>query len=131
LKNKSPNIIGFVFGLVAGGCGGIDPFFKAIFTNDVLGAGGWVALMFSFVLSVMAFMTTQWGFARKARSNVLVPAYNSTYVVLPVVFQALLLPGFELYVTTYIALALVIAGIVLMKAFKPDTGHGGHEIKRE
>nr|MDO8115041.1 hypothetical protein [Candidatus Sigynarchaeota archaeon] len=122
------SIIGFAFGLVAGGCGGLDPFFKGLLSAE---AQGLVALAFSFVLGTIAFLITQWGFARKARANVLVPAYNSTYVVLPVIFQVLLLPGFELYPTTVAGLALVIAGIVLMKAFKPDTGHGAHEKKEE
>jgi hypothetical protein len=130
LKQKQPNLVGFVFGLVAGGCGALDPFFKAIFTGSGDTVIGWVAFAVSFGLGFAAFSITQWGFARKARANLLVPAYDSMYISLLVVMQAILLPGFALQATTLVGLATIIVGIVLMKAFKENAAGDPHLAAR-
>src|SRR5271157_658370 len=119
---RGTRFLGFAFGLAAGGVGAIDPFFKALYTANSLGLANFLALGLSFVFGFLAFAITQWGFARKAQANILVPAYNSTYILIPVIFQALLLPGFDIYISTIIGLALITLGIVLMRAFKPETG---------
>lgn len=119
--------VALIFGLFAGGCGGLDPVFKQIGgtygqeTTGFLPASliGWVIFLLSFGIASFAFLFTQWGFARKARASVLVPTYNSTYVGLPLVVYSLILPTFVLTGVTYAGLVLVIAGIVLMQAFKP------------
>jgi hypothetical protein len=138
LKTKKPLVIGIVFGLLAGGCGGLDPFLKNIGQNYG-GAGGipnswpgWIIFGLSFGVGTCAFLLTQWGFARKANASVLVPCYNSLYVVIPILVQAWAYPNFPIYPITWIGMAFVIVGIVLMRAFKKDTGHEhGHHNPTE
>lgn len=123
LKTRDPRRIGISFGMVAGGFGGMDIAFKLLGQVDGGGGGGsllpvtpvgWVVFMSSFAIAIAAFGFTQWGFARKAPANVLVPAYDSLYVVLPVVYQMLLLPGYEIWLSTVLGIAAVIAGIVMV-----------------
>ncbi len=115
---------GVFFGLFAGGCGGLDSFLKAI--GQQYGETGflpstpegWFAFLPSFIVAMVAFWVTQWGFTRKARASVLVPSYNSCYIVLPIIISLFAWPGFGLFWSTYVGLILVIVGIVLMQAFK-------------
>ncbi len=122
---KTHKGVGVLFGLFAGGCGGLDPILKGI--GQQLGGfsgflpstpEGWIAFLPSFVVSSLAFWVTQWGFARKAQASVLVPCYNSCYIVLPIILNVIAWPGFGLFWSTYAGLGLVIVGIVLMQAFK-------------
>jgi len=122
LKQNNLKVMGFVFGLAGGGIGVLDPMFKKLYTDNMLGLMNFVALALSFGFGFLAFAITQWGFARKARANILVPAYNSTYILLPIVVSMILISGYEIYITTVVGFALIIVGIVLMRAFKPETG---------
>lgn len=124
LKNGTANLIGLAFGLSAGVCGSLDPFLKAVgqtaggggpFTPGSL--GGWVVLGSSFLVGEAAVLITQWGFYRRARANLLVPALNCTYVTVPVALQVLLLPSYQLYWSTTLGLILIMAGFVCMRGF--------------
>lgn len=124
LRNGLPDVIGLAFGLSAGMCGSLDPFLKGlgqtaggggVFTPG--STGGWVVLVSSFVIGWGAFLITQWGFYRRARANILVPAYNCSYIGIPVLLQVLLLPGYVLYGTTILGLALIMAGFLLIRGF--------------
>jgi uncharacterized membrane protein len=124
LKNGFPDTIGLAFGLSAGACGALDPFLKAV--GQTTGGGGhflpqnvpgWLVLAASFVLGEVAVLVTQWAFYRRARANILVPAYNCSYVAVPVVLQALLLPGYDLYWTTGLGLGLIMFGFVRVRGF--------------
>ena len=124
LKNGTPNLIGLVFGLSAGACGSLDPFLKGVgqtaggggpFTPGSI--GGWVVLGSSFLAGEAAFLITQWGFYRRARANLLVPALNCTYIAVPVALQVLLLPGYQFYWSTGLGLAQIMAGFVCMRGF--------------
>lgn len=124
LKDGTPNLIGLAFGLGAGTCGSLDPFLKGVGQTAGGGgpftpgsAGGWVVLGSSFLVGMMAFLITQWGFYRRARANVLVPAYNCTYIAVPVLLQLLLLPGYGLSWATALGLGLIMTGFVCMRAF--------------
>lgn len=124
LRNGSPNIIGLIFGLLAGCLGSMDPVLKGV-GQSVGGvralpvtAAGWVVFLASFLVGEMAVLTTQWAYIKRARANVLVPALNCSYIILPVVLQANLMPGYVLYLTTFLGLGLIITGIVLMRFFK-------------
>ena len=126
LKKNSTTVIGIIFGLFAGGCGGLDPVFKGIGQKGGLPANflGWFIFLLSFGIGTIAFMVTQWGFARKANASTLVPSYNSLYVVVPILIQAWALPGFGLTWLTWVGMVITIIGIVLMQAFKqPKAGH--------
>nr|MDO8115331.1 hypothetical protein [Candidatus Sigynarchaeota archaeon] len=115
LKTRSARTIGIIFGLVAGGYGGQDILFKMLGQLHIGDMLGWLVFGSSFVVAFLAFFFTQWGFARKAQASTLVPAYDSLYVVIPVVYQALLLPGYEIWLSTIAGIVLVIIGVVLMK----------------
>lgn len=140
LKKGKTSIIGLIFGLVGGGCGGMDIAFKmlgqstsgeaSLLPTDLL---GWLVFLSSFAIGISAFGLTQWGFARNARASTLVTAYDSMYVLLPILFQTLLLPGFHMQVSTVIGLGLTIAGMILMRSkFAALAGtHGDRVITNE
>ena len=122
---KTQKGVGVFFGLFAGGCGALDPILKGV--GQQLGGfssffpsttEGWIAFLPSFIMSSLAFWITQWGFARKARASILVPSYNSCYIILPILLNLIAWPGFEMFWSTYLGLCLEIMGIVLMQAFK-------------
>ncbi|MHA1732463.1 MAG: hypothetical protein ACTSU5_11000 [Promethearchaeota archaeon] len=123
---KTGKMTGLTFGLLAGGCGGLDPVIKSV--GQSIGAeqtgflpssvAGWLVFLVSFAVSTVAFLVTQWGFAKKARASVLVPAYNTSYIVLPIVVQSMILSAYVPGVVTWVGVALTIGGIVLMQAFK-------------
>jgi hypothetical protein len=124
LRNGTPNLIGLSFGLGAGACGSLDPFLKGVGQSAGGGGlftpgsvGGWVVLASSFLVGELAVLITQWGFYRRARANVLVPALNCTYIAVPVVLQALLLPGYEIYWTTSLGLGLIMVGFACLRGF--------------
>ena len=129
LRNGTPNAIGLAFGLGAGICGSLDPFLKGVGQTAGGGgpftpgsAGGWAVLASSFVIGWQAWLVTQCGFFRRARANVLVPAYNCSYIAVPVLLQALLLPGYALTWTTWLGLGLIMAGFACLRGF--GRGHG-------
>ncbi len=124
LRQRSVTLLGLAFGLCAGTCGSLDPFLKVV--GQTAGGGGrfapgttagWIVLASSFVVGEVAVLVTQWGFYRRARANILVPAYNCSYIGIPVILQRLLLPGYLLYGTTILGLGLIMAGFVLMRGF--------------
>jgi multidrug transporter EmrE-like cation transporter len=121
---RNPNLVGLTFGLAAGILGCLDPFLKGL-SQAAGGADrflpqipfGWIILVSSFLVGQMAMIITQWGFIHRARANSLVPAYNCSYIIVPILLQALHLPGYTLYFSTLLGLGLIIAGIVTMRAF--------------
>ncbi len=111
-------------GLLAGGLGSLDPFFKGVGQNygGVPGIlpSNWVGGLFfglSFLIGFSAFVVTQIGFLKKARASLLVPAYNAAYIGLPVIWQALLLPDYRIRVITAVGLLFILAGVVALQAF--------------
>ena len=49
-------------------------------------------------------------------ASLLVPAYHAAFIALPVLWQALLLPGCRLSWLTGLGLALILAGVAAMQA---------------
>lgn len=121
LRSGSPNLLGLAFGMAAGICGALDPFLKGVgqtaggsrFLPQV--AGGWIFLALSFFLGETAVVITQWGFIHGARASLLVPALDCAYVSLPVILQAILLPGYSLTILMTTALGLILLGVVLLR----------------
>lgn len=121
LRNGTEQGIGLAFGLTAGALGTLDPFLKGVAQTE--GGGrltpgsitGWVLLVSSFLIGEVAFLVTQWGFYRRARANILVPALNSSYIGVPVVLQSILLPGYVLSPPTFTGLVLIMSGFLLVR----------------
>jgi hypothetical protein len=116
-RTRNARTIGFAFGIAAGGFGGQDIIFKMLGQLHMEDVIGWLVFLSSFVIAFLAFFFTQVGFAKKAPASVLVPAYDTTYVLVPILYQALLLPGFEIWWTTFLGAATIITGILLMRGF--------------
>ena len=133
LRIGTPRGIGLTFGLCAGVLGTLDPFLKGV--SQTSGGGrfapdsaiGWILLGSSFLIGEVAFLVTQWGFYRRARANILVPALNSSYIGLPVVLQAILLPGYALNLVVGSGLALIMAGFLLVRGFGRRVQEGAAE----
>ncbi|MBN2152502.1 MAG: hypothetical protein JW839_13705 [Candidatus Lokiarchaeota archaeon] len=135
-RTKSSRNVAIAFGITAGGFGGQDIIFKMLGQQDLSSIVGWLVFLSSFAIAFLAFLFTQLGFARKAPASLLVPAYDASYIIVPLLFQALLLPGFEIWWSTVAGAALVIAGIALMKGFTREraqvdaAGEGGRPCDR-
>ncbi|MBD3353919.1 MAG: hypothetical protein GF364_20725 [Candidatus Lokiarchaeota archaeon] len=120
-KVKNLTVIGLCFGLFAGSCGGMDPLLKAFGQDSSTlptTPQGWGLFLFSFVAAISSFLVTQWGFAKKVRASVLIPAYNSTFVLIPIVIFGFTLPGYQITIYTILGLLLTIIGIVLMRSIR-------------
>jgi drug/metabolite transporter (DMT)-like permease len=124
---KTGKATGLIYGLFAGMLASLDPVYKALGsqlggTSSFLPSTtqGWIFFIASFGVTAVSFTLTQWGFARKASASVLVPMYNSAYVVTPIIIQIVAWPGYQLGPLTIVGLALVITGIILMRAFKKE-----------
>lgn len=122
-RRHNVTLTGVIVGAVAGWLGSLDPFLKSIGQN--LGGTpqhipatslGMVIFVASFIIGFLAFVVTQWGFARKAAASLLVPVYNASYIGLPVALQAILLPGYQLSASTVAAVALLLLGVALTGA---------------
>jgi hypothetical protein len=125
---KTNRLVGLLFGLVSGACGGMSPFFFGLGQKDGGGEGflpvsfiGWVFVVVALLFGSAAFLTTQWGFARKADASLLVPSYNTTYIIFPVIALGLLLPGYGFSILAIIGICIIIPGLYLMqfKALEP------------
>lgn len=126
-RSTNLSLIALAFGLLAGGLGSLDPFFKGIGQNyggqsGLLPASLTGSIFFgaSFVIGFLAFVVTQFGFARKVRASLLVPAFNAAYIGLPVLWQALLLPAYRLSVLSFAGLALILGGAIAMQSLVKD-----------
>ena len=124
LKNR-PLLTGIIFGFVSGAFGGLDAVYKNIAQNlggtpVIVPQSGlaWVFFVVSFIVATLAFLFTQWGFARHAQASILVPAYNCMYILAPLGFQLILIPAFVMYPSTYISIGLIMIGIWLMQVKK-------------
>jgi len=124
-RTSNPGLIALAFGLLAGGLGSLDPFFVGVGQNFGGRPGllpsnsiGTIFFVSSFGVGFLAFLVTQIGFARKVRASLLVPSYNAAYIGLPVLWQVLLLPGYQLSWLTAAGLLLLISGVVAMQVFK-------------
>ncbi len=108
--------ISLIFGLVAGSCGAIDNIFK----HTGLQEGNIWIVAISFGIGFLGFLITQWGFVHKADASKLVPAYNSSYIIIPVVFESFIImsPFTKITNLQLVAIAIIIIGIIFMTAIK-------------
>ncbi len=121
-RTSNLRLIAFTIGSLAGGLGSLDPFFKGIGQNYGGQSGllpsnavGTVFFVSSFFIGFLAFVVTQFGFARKVRASLLVPAYNAAFIGLPIVWQAILLPGFHITWMTGTGILFILAGVAGMQ----------------
>ena len=129
-RSRDLRLIALALGLLAGGFGSLDPFFKGVGQNYGGPSGflpsnaiGTVIFSASFVIGFLAFVVTQIGFAKKVRASLLVPAYNAAFIGLPVLWQVLLLQGYRLSWLTALGLALILAGVAAMQAIGRRGSH--------
>ncbi|MEW5868376.1 MAG: hypothetical protein AB1894_03815 [Chloroflexota bacterium] len=122
LRSANLGLVALAFGSLAGGLGSLDPFFKGVGQNYGGQPGllpsnltGTVFFAASFVIGFLAFVVTQVGFARKVRASLLVPAFNAAYIGLPVAWQALLLPGYQITWVTVAGVLLILGGVAAMQ----------------
>lgn len=122
-RSRNLSLVALAFGLLAGGFGSLDPFFKGVGQNYGGQSGflpsnaiGTAIFAASFLIGFLAFLVTQIGFAKKVRASLLVPAYNAAFIGLPVLWQVFLLPGYHLTRLTGLGLALILAGVAAMQA---------------
>ncbi len=119
---KTKKLTGLSFGLMSGAFGGMSPFFFGVAQKYGGGQGffpitfiGWLYLGGALVLGTSAFLTTQWGFARKADASLLVPSYNTTYIVIPVIAIGLLLPSHGFSLLVILGILIIIPGLYMMQ----------------
>lgn len=135
-RSRNRDIIALVFGIFCGVSGSLDPFLKGVSLN-LSGLPLWIPasgigmaiFITSFILGFIAFAITQVGFALKSPASRLVPAYNTAYITLPVILQAILLPGYNFFISTYFALGSIILGIILMRDFRSGKPHPSASIE--
>ncbi len=108
--------ISLFFGLVAGTCGGIDNLLK----HSGLQEGNIWIVVISFAVGTAGFLFTQWGFANQADASKLVPAYNSSYIVIPIIFESIIIvsPFTQITPLQIVAICIIILGIICMTAIK-------------
>lgn len=115
-------LLGVVYGLLIGFAACLDPILKGIGQN--LGGDGrylprlplgWAIFLASFVFATLSFATSQWAFSRGIRASVLIPSQNFAYIIYPIIFQAVSLPGFRLTRFTSLGLFVTTLGIIIMQ----------------
>ena len=118
--------ISLFFGLAAGTCGSIDNVWKHL----GLSQGDIIVVLISFGIGGLALLITQWGFANKADASKLVPFYNSTYIIIPILFESMIIPSASTQIEPLqiIAIVIIIFGIFSMTAIK-KWQLGDEEIK--
>lgn len=119
---KTGIAIAIIFGLISGSLGAIDLVFKRIGLMEGLG-NIWdletlPLLLLSFLVGFLAFFMTQYGFAKGANASKLVPMFNSFYIIIPILFELVMLEGYILSGYKILALVIIVIGIFLMNIFK-------------
>ena len=121
-RSHDLRLVALAFGLLAGGLGSLDPFFKGVGQNygghsEILPANKIGAIFFtsSFVIGFLAFVVTQVGFARKVPASLLVPVYNAAFIGLPVIWQAVLLPEGRTTGISVTGILLILVGVIGMQ----------------
>ena len=113
---RRTSFLGAVSGFLTGGVASLEPIYKGI--GQTLGSSpgfipstsiGWSFFLVSFGFGFIAYMLTQYAFARGVKASVLVPIHNSIFVTLPIIIQSLALPGFRF--TPVLALGLTMVGV--------------------
>ena len=137
---KTKKLTGLSFGLMSGAFGGMSPFFFGVAQKYGGGEGflpinfvGWLYLGVALLLGSSAFLTTQWGFARRADASLLVPSYNTTYIILPVLAIGLLLPNYGFSSLVILGIAIMVPGLYMMQisSIVPNIPHNDEKPKNE
>ena len=71
-------------------------------------------------MGMFGFLITQWGFANKADASKLVPAYNSAYIIMPIIFEAVIVMSAFTQITPLqvVAIIIICIGMIIMTAVK-------------
>jgi len=125
LKTKIPRVIGICFGFICGSFQSLDPVIKGI--GQSFGAEktgffpstpiGWTIFIFSFFAGTFSFVLAQIGFSKKTDASVQVPVANSSFILIPILIQAITLSGYNITVLTIFGVIIVITGILSMQLY--------------
>ena len=129
VKTKNPFVIGIVFGIIGGSFQSLDPVIKGIgqsygvettgfFPSNMI---GWIIFSVSFLVGTFSFVLSQIGFSKKTDASVQVPVANSSFIVIPILIQAISLPGYSVTVLMVLGVIIVVAGILLMQFRTPKS----------
>jgi hypothetical protein len=121
-------MIGITFGIICGSFQSLDAVIKDIgqsygvettgfFPSNLV---GWIIFLASFLSGTFSFILSQVGFSKKTDASVQVPISNSTFILIPLLFQALSYPSFNFTVLTVIGIVIVVIGILLMQLLIPQ-----------
>jgi drug/metabolite transporter (DMT)-like permease len=108
--------ISLFFGLAAGSCGAIDNVLK----HSGIEEGNIWIIVVSFAIGFGGFLITQWGYINKADASKLVPAYNASYIIIPVLFESWIIVSIftQITIPQIIGISIIILGIIFMTAIK-------------
>ena len=79
---------------------------------------GNIVLYLAIIMALVATAFTQYGLT-KGKASIVAPAYNSAYIIIPVISEMLVF-YFFLSIWQLIGVILIIIGVVLMTAFKSE-----------
>ncbi len=128
LKTKNRLMIGITFGIICGSFQSLDAVIKDIgqsygventgfFPSNLV---GWLIFLGSFLSGTFSFVLSQVGFSRKTDASVQVPISNSTFILIPLLFQVISYPSFNFTILTVIGIVVVVIGIFLMQFLIPQ-----------
>jgi hypothetical protein len=128
-KTKNPFVIGIVFGVIGGSFQSLDAVIKGIgqsFGAETTGffpstAIGWIIFLISFLSGTFSFVLSQIGFSKKTNASVQVPVANSSFIVIPILIQAISLPGYNVTVLMVFGVLIVVTGILLMQLYPTES----------
>ena len=123
IKTKNKILLAVLFGLFSGGLGSLDPVLKGIGIQYGGSGGflpsntfGWSIFLGSIIFGFLSAFSTQIGFAKGSRANILVTFSSLSYVVLPLILYRFSLPGFELGIFSQLGVFFTIVGLVIFGA---------------
>lgn len=122
-RARNSAMLGAAWGLAVGLAASLDPLLKGVGQN--LGTAGrflpsrplgWIIFLGSFAFATLSFAASQWVFSRGVRASLLVPSQSFAYIVFPVLFQSLALPGFKMTALTVGGLLVACLGLAAIQA---------------
>ena len=117
---KANTGIALIFGIAAGCLGALDNIFKRISLREGLtGFLQWqniLIFIFSAILVIIAIILTQVGFFKGNSTSKQISAYNSFYIIMPIVIELIIFENSSISIFKIISIIIVILGIVSLSS---------------